>query len=152
MKNFRQVKDLNSTERKYNDKAGIIFLFSLIGVVFFMDIYIELSRIDLRSDSGSKIESTFFPSDYFSDLLSGSETQKSDQNIYFSPAFYDSNETAHSSIKLSLLFYLLASFTFSCFKIIKNSETKTKVLSHYVSFVNTGQIGYTSPRSPPEFI
>jgi len=143
---------LKRTERKYNDKAGIIFLFSLISVVFFMDIYIELSRINLTSDSESKIEISSYPSDYFNDLLTMSETQKSDQAIYFSTPFYASATKAHSSIKLSLFFFLLASFTFLYFGIIGVSETKAKILSHYVSFVNTGRTGYISPRSPPEFI
>jgi len=143
---------LKRTERKYNDKAGIIFLFSIISVVFFMDIYIELSRINLTSDSESKIEISSYPSDYFNDLLTMSETQKSNRAINYSTPVYAPDTKAHSSIKLSLFFFLLASFTFLYFGIIGVSETKAKILSHYVSFVNTGRTGYISPRSPPEFI
>lgn len=143
---------MKRTERKYNDKAGIIFLFSIISVVFFMDIYIELSRINLTSDSESKIEISSYPSDYFKDLLTGTETQKFDRAVNFSAPVYAQNTKVNSSIKLSLFFFLLASFTFLYFGIIGVSETKAKILSHYVSFVNTGRTGYISPRSPPEFI
>jgi hypothetical protein len=152
LKNFWQGKDLKRNERKYNDKVGIIFLFSLISVVFFIDIYIEFSRIDLSTNSGSKIETTSFPSDYFSNLLTVSETQKSDQDINFSARVYGSDVKEHSPIKLSLFLFLITSFTFLSFKIISVSGTKNKLLSHYVSFVHTGLISFATPRPPPQFI
>jgi len=125
---------LKRTERKYNDKAGIIFLFSLISVVFFMDIYIELSRINLTSDTDSKIEISSYPSDYFNDLLTNSETKKIDQAINFSTPVYAPDTKAHSSIKLSLLFFLLASFTFLYFGIIVSEFPKRKPKYFHIMF------------------
>jgi len=129
-------------ERKHNDKTGIIFLFTLISVVFFMDIYIELSRIQKPSYSGNIIEREFPPSDNNGELVSLPlpESLKSNTDINI------------SSIKLSLFFFLLASFSFFYSGLVRASGLKNKILSHYVSFVNTGQTGYKSSRSPPDFI
>lgn len=129
-------------ERKHNDKTGMIFLFTLISVVFFMDIYIELSKIQVPSYSVNKTERSLIPSDNNSELVSLPlpESLIRNTDINFLP------------IKLSLFFFLLASFSFFNSCLIRASGSKNKLLSHYVSFVNTGQTGYKSSRSPPDFI
>jgi hypothetical protein len=131
---------LKREERKHNDKTGIIFLFTLISVVFFMDIYIELSKIQVPSYSVNKTEISFIPSYNNSELVPLPESLIKNTDINFSP------------IKLSLFFFLLASFSFFNSCLIRASSSKNKLLSHYVSFVNTGQTGYKSSRSPPDFI
>lgn len=146
-----QGEGLRSEERKHSDKAGIIFLFSLISVVFFMDIYIELSRIKPTSATDNKIQTYYFPSVDF-ELLLSDEGPKSIAEKFYSQVGYDPNSNGHSLIKLSLFFFLMASFSFYYNRFVRASGTKNKILSHYVSFVNTGQTGYTSPRSPPDFI
>jgi hypothetical protein len=134
-----------------NDKAGIIFLFTLISVVFFIDIYIELSRIYPTSAADKKIQTNYFPSGNIELLLSG-EDSKSIADTYFMPRGYDPNSNAQSSLKLSLFFYLMAAFSFYYSCIFKGSAKNKTILSSYISFVNTGQLSHSSPRSPPEFI
>jgi len=121
LKNFRQGKDLKRTERKYNDKAGIIFLFSLISVVFFMDIYIELSRINLTSDSESKIEISSYSSNIFNNLLNNT------LKIY----------NVHSMIVIYLIRYYMDHYCFSFF-IGLNPKTPKPITSRdplFTSFI-----------------
>ncbi len=146
-----QGEGLRREERKHNDKAGIIFLFTLISVVFFMDIYIELSRINPISATDNKIQTYYFPSGNIELILSGEEP-KNIAEKYFSQRGYDPNSNGHSLLKLSLFFFLMASFSFYYNRLDRASGTKNRILSHYVSFVNTGQTGYKSSRSPPDFI
>ena len=138
-------------ERQHNDKAGIIFLFTLISVVFFTDIYIELSRINPTSATDNKIQTYYFPSDSF-ELSIPVEVPRKSADIYFATRGYDPNSNGHSSVKLSLFFFLIAAFSFFYSCVINGSEKNNRVLSNYISFVNTGQISHASPRSPPEFI
>ncbi len=126
--------------RRNNDKAGIIFLFTLISVVFFMDIYIELSRISADHSYSKRTE--------ILQLNSGN----SEHFISFDTSENIFPDIRHYGLKLSLFFYLIAAFSFFYCCVLIGSENNNKTLLRYISFINTGQLSCTSPRSPPEFI
>jgi hypothetical protein len=140
-----------SGERKYNDKTGIIFLIALIGAVFFTDIYIELSKVNPAAGPENITAVSYSDSIYDYHILQ--DDDKHDQSAFAVFILADDYDAAVSSVlKLSLLFYLFASFSFFCFKITRTDPGGKEVFSAYISFVNTCRIRIATPRAPPEFI
>lgn len=142
---------ITGTERNYNDKAGIIFLLTLIGAVFFIDICIEFGRSGTVKNSQDITYISFFDASQDRiDLTDENERGESQSSIITSGD--DPGTGAVFFIKLSLLFYLFASFSFLCLKNFRTDPGDKGVNFDYVSFVNIYRISFATPRPPPGLI
>jgi hypothetical protein len=142
---------ITGTERNYNDKAGIIFLLTLIGAVFFIDICIEFGRTDPVKNSQGITYVPFFDADLVQKgFTNENERGKSPSSII--TLGFEHATGAVFSVKLSLLFYLFASFSFLCLKNFRTDPGDKGVKFDYVSFVYIYRISFATPRPPPGLI
>lgn len=134
--------------KKHNDRTGIFFLITLISLVFFIDIYIELDKV---IKSGKSTRTFSFMNTY---PFSSSTNLISSKN-FFEPrpqTLFIDNENSLvniSRLELSMIFFLLGSFAF--FYKFFNFDPVKQIISflYFISFIRKESSNTALPRPPP---
>jgi len=141
---------INGKNREYrNDRAGLIFLFSLLSLIFFADFAIEISKTGLfRNGHEADRQISSISLSY---ELSAASAAVSSPGLH-SSVFGKEEQTEEPFVlkRLSLFFYLLASFAFFL-EFLRNKESADKI-DYFpdIGFISLPKSKYALPRPPPE--
>lgn len=136
---------------KHNDKAGIIFLIALIGTVFLVDFFIEISKMNKTdlSVNNSQIETRYFNPEFQTDPLFD---PSSSENIFYinsEQATTDSRTRNRAMLQISFILLVLASFSHFPTCSFRYRSKIIKIFSYYISFINNIFQNTALPRPPP---
>lgn len=135
--------------QRNNDRAGLIFLFSLISLVFAADFLIEISKTSLFQTASSTYE--IYQSESLT-VFDGTQENAfcpDTHDVSFRRENNGSETPLQGHKQLSIFFFLFSSFCFyylQFFKVRKDEDTTLNDTSFYIS----GGSGYFAfPRPPP---
>ena len=139
---------MSKRENTYNDKAGIIFLFALIGTVFLADFFIEMNKTVNFSNVESNLKYHYTSVDFQKGLsASGFENEG---NLR-----YALHENVHNAMgtnavsELSMLFFLFLSFSFWSQNLRFDPNKLIISFLYFISFVFKEFSNLALPRPPP---
>ncbi|HXK49376.1 MAG TPA: hypothetical protein PKW56_02835 [Clostridiales bacterium] len=140
---------MSKRENIYNDKAGIIFLFVLIGTVFLADFFIEINKTVKFNNAESVLKYHYTSSD-FQDGLSASGF-KDERDLRYALHENVHNSTGTNAVcELSILFFLFFSFSFLSKNFRFDPNKLIISFLYFISFVFKEFSNLALPRPPPQ--
>lgn len=140
---------MSKRENTYNDKAGIIFLFVLIGTVFLADFFIEMNKTVNFSNYKPIIVYQYFSTDFYN-VLSASCQHNNNNSKYIVLESEKKVSNSNHSLELSIIFFLFVSFS-SFFRNFNFNPNKLLIsFLYFTSFIYKEFSNIALPRPPPK--